>query len=89
MSALLDQVARTALADALKKREAKERAEEEFSDSYVRFLRDARAAGWSWVRTGDALGLTGRACELYWKRNHMRAGRLGNAPVLETTTAPA
>lgn len=80
MAASRDQAAVVALADALRKRERKEVAEAEFADAYLRYLRDGRDAGWSWTRIGEGLGMTGRGCELYWKRNKMRAGRLGDAP---------
>lgn len=79
MAASLDQAAIVALADACNKRERKEATDREYADAYLRFLREGRAAGWSWARIAYGLGLTAKACEGYWKRNHMRAGRLGNA----------
>lgn len=80
MAASLDQAAVGALADALSKRERKDAADAEFADAYLRFLRDARAAGWSWRRIGDGLGITDDAAERYWNKHKMRAGRLGDAP---------
>lgn len=80
MAASLDQAAVGALADALDKRERRDAADAEYADAYLRFLRDARAAGWSWRRIGDGLGISDRAAERYWDRNRMRAGRLGDAP---------
>lgn len=86
MAASHDQTASLALADALAKRERKEAVEREYADAYLRFLRDARAAGWSWSRIGDALGISDRAAEKYWTRNRLRAGRLGD---VGTATAAA
>lgn len=80
MAASLDQSAVNALNDALRKRSARAVAESEADDAYVRYLRDARAAGWTWKRIGGELGITSRAAEKHWKRNRMRAGRLGDAP---------
>jgi hypothetical protein len=80
VAASLDQAAVNALNDALRKRAARSMADSTYADAYLRFLRDARAAGWSWPRIGRGLGLTAKAVEMYWKRNGMRAGRLGDAP---------
>lgn len=79
MAASLDQAATLALNVALMERETKAAADREYADAYLRFLRDARAAGWSWARIGLGVGRTPKACEGYWKRNRMRAGRLGDA----------
>lgn len=84
MSARADQAAIVALTAVVEKREALAVATQEHADAYLRFLRDAQAAGWSWNRMGRNLGLTGRACEQYWKRNRLRAGRLGDAQAAGT-----
>lgn len=68
-----------ALGAVLHERERKAAADSEYADAYLRFLRDARAAGWSWARIGLGVERTPKACEGYWKRNRMRAGRLGDA----------
>lgn len=43
----------------------------------LRYIRDAREAGWSWPRIGEGLGLTDTAVRNYWRDHRMEAGRLG------------
>lgn len=59
--------ARVALADA----------ERLVHESSLRYIRDAKAAGWSWARIGGSVGLTGAWARTYWKRHGMAASRMG------------
>lgn len=76
MSAQQDQLAEDRLNDVLAHQRTLDDAVRSHARAKLRFIRDARTAGWSWQRIGDGLGLTDRGASQYWSDHRMEAGRL-------------
>jgi hypothetical protein len=51
-------------------------AEQRHADAYLFYLREAKAAGWSWRRIARTIGAGEKTVREYWSRHQMRAGRL-------------
>lgn len=66
------------MSQALDAREALEECQERHQRAYLRYLRDARRAGWSWERIAQTLELSDVAVRRYWERNRQRADRSGD-----------
>lgn len=77
MSAESDQLAEVSLDDVRRRREHLDDMEEQHARAKLRFIRNARAAGWSWERIGNGLGLTDRGASSYWANHRMEASRMG------------
>ena len=77
MSASADTTANSSLAEALVAREKKVVALAEYAEAYLRYLRDARTASWSWERIGAGLGIDPSAARRYWEGHRHEAGRIG------------
>lgn len=76
MSAHSDQLAHQRKDALVAARKTLAEAQKEHSDSYVRYVRDALAAGWSWARIAKEIEISPSAIRRYWKANRHRAGRL-------------
>lgn len=77
MSALADQLANERLDEAVKARAALLEATETHTSAYVRYVRDALDAGWSWKRIAAGIEISEAAVRRFWIGNRQRAGRLG------------
>jgi len=77
MAASSEEEAKASLRLAIESRAVLDRAQAEHDRHYLRFLRDARRAEWSWYRIGKALGLSEVAVRRHWQRNRHRADRTG------------
>ena len=76
MSAAQDANAKISLGRALEARSQRELALADFADQYLRYIRDALQAGWSWRRIGEGLNISEQAVKRYWQTHRQRAGRL-------------
>ncbi len=76
MTALQDETAKISLRAAEDARYACNEAKRIYADCYLRYIRDALAASWSWRRIGEGLGVSEQAVRRYWTANRQRAGRL-------------
>lgn len=79
MAASLDTQAELNLTLARSAQIRAEIAQRRHHEARLRFIRDARAAGWGWTRIGDSLDLTDRGAAHYWENYRMEASRLGDA----------
>lgn len=77
MAATLEDEALASLAALKAKRESLDTARREHGRAYVRYLRDARRAGWSWMRIGRSIDLSDVAVRRHWDRNRHSADRMG------------
>lgn len=77
MSAGKDQKAEERLSELAGHRTHLVNALREHHRARLRFVREARSAGWPWSRIGDALDLTDRGAASWWKNHRMEASRLG------------
>lgn len=87
MAASLDEEALVSLGLARLSRDAAAKAQGQAARDHLRFLRDARRAGWSWPRIGKAIGLSEVAVRRYWQRNRHRADRMGRSQDAENHRA--
>lgn len=76
MAASTDEAALVSLFAASNASRTLESAQRAHHEARLRYLRDARAAGWSWPRIADGLGLTATAVRRYWSTHRMEVGRL-------------
>jgi predicted transcriptional regulator len=77
MAASLEKTAQDSLSGLVVASEILLHAKRADREARLRFLRDAREAGWNWKRIANALGVTEAAVRKYWKANRMAAGRIG------------
>ena len=97
MSVALDRQAEESLATASSTEAALRVIENDWRAARTCFIRDAKAAGWSWTRMASALGISDSAVRRLWRDNRMAYTRLGGAdekaetvPTAQTQgTAPA
>ncbi len=87
MAVSREETALESLKLAIAAREELERVQAHHGRHHLRFLRDARAAGWSWTRIGDSLGLSEVAVRRYWERNRHAADRIGGSNANNQTPA--
>jgi hypothetical protein len=76
MTAVQDADAKLSLDQALDARGLANYHKQEYADCYLRYVRDALQAGWSWRRIGEGLGISEQAVKRYWEAHRQRAGRL-------------
>ena len=79
MSASADRKANRSLHRAQRSRVVMQAAEATHRDDYLRYVRDARSAAWSYERIGEGLAISGVAVRRFWTRHRYRAGRLADA----------
>ena len=89
MAATREDEALASLRELQSEREKLDIARRQHGRAYLRYLRDARAAGWSWMRIGRSIGLSDVAVRRHWDRNRHSAGRMGRTTDATPTDAQA
>jgi hypothetical protein len=77
MAALLDQQAEDRARDVLAAKDTLDEARLGYRDAYVRYIRDALKAGWSWRRIGKGVGMTDTGARRFWDKHRTVASRIG------------
>jgi hypothetical protein len=77
MSVALDRQAEESLATANSTAAAMRVIEGDWREARLRFIRDAKAAGWSWARMARALEISDAAVRRFWRDHRMSSSRLG------------